>query len=336
LPETYPDITFDKNGVCNKCLEYDEKWGKRDLSKLQEEMVAIFNWAKRQGKKYDCAVPFSGGKDSTYTLYLCRKVYGLNVLAVNFKNGLQTEAAYKNMERTVRILDVGFASYGPPWNLMKKLYAHFLRTAGQFCWPCDMGIWATVYRIAEQEDVPLVVSGFSAQIESRGAKIYSYNNQFFKNVVGDLITRQEYKDFLAPTKFQAALSRLRHFRLTRYRRGINLPDYLDWDDKVIKETIEKEVGWNKWESTSKDHIDCLFAPVKNYLVVQKWGFGEKTTKYSAMLRAGQMTREEALERAQSEETQKEPEVIDTFMDILNITREEIMDAEKKSHLKYLG
>ncbi len=334
LPETYPDITFDENGVCNKCHEYDEKWGGRDLNKLQDELIGIFNWAKKRGKKYDCIVPFSGGKDSTYTVYLLRKVYGLKVLTVNFKNGLQTEAAYKNIERTVRTLDVGFASYGPPWSLMKKLYAHFLRTAGQFCWPCDMGIWATVYRIAKQEDVPLIISGFSAQIESRGAKIYSYNNQFFKKVVGDLITPEEYEDFLASTKFQAVLRRLKHFRLNRYRRGINLPDYLDWDDKVIKETVEREVGWSKGESPSKDHVDCLFAPVKNYLVVKKWGFGEKTTKYSAMVRAKQMMRDEALERAKAEESNSKPEVLEIFLKMLDLSMEDVITASEKSHLSF--
>lgn len=334
LPETYPDITFDENSICNKCDEYDEKWGKRDLNKLQNELVSIFSWAKEQGKKYDCIVPFSGGKDSTYTLYLCRKVYDLKVLAVNFKNGLQTEAAYRNMESAVGTLDVGFATYGPPWSLMKKLYAHFLRTAGHFCWPCDMGIWATVYRIAEQEDVPLVVSGFSAQIESRGAKIYSYNNQFFKNVVGDLITSHEYKDFLAPTRFQAGLRRLKHYRLTRYRRGISLPDYLDWDDKVIKETVDREVGWSKGESLSKDHVDCLFAPMKNYLVVQKWGFGEKTTKYSAMVRARQISREEALKRVTTEELGEKPEVLVAFIDQLSLTTEDVDIAKNKSHLRF--
>ena len=334
LLETYPDITFDENGICNKCHEYDEKWGKRELNKLQNELIGIFNWAKEQGKKYDCIIPFSGGKDSTYTVYLLRRVYGLKVLTVNFKNGLQTEAAYKNIERTVRILDVGFASYGPPWSLMKKLYAHFLRTAGHFCWPCDMGIWATVYRIAEQEDVPLIVSGFSAQIESRGAKIYSYNNQFFRNVVGDLITPQEYKDFLALTRFQAALRRLKHYRLTRYRRGINLPDYLDWDDKVIKDTIERGVGWSSEGLASKDHIDCLFAPVKNYLVVQKWGFGEKTTKYSAMIRAGQISREEALKRVSNEELGEEPEVLGGFIEQLNLTTEDVNIAKHKNHLDF--
>ena len=297
-------------------------------------MVGIFNWAKEQRKKYDCIVPFSGGKDSTYTVYLCRKVYGLKVLAVNFKNGLQTEAAYKNIERTVRALDVGFTSYGPPWSLLKKLYAHFLLKAGHFCWPCDMGIWATVYRIAEREDVPLVVSGFSAQIESRGAKIYSYNNRFFKNVVGDLMTPQEYKDFLAPTRFQAALRRLKHYRLTRYRRGISLPDYLDWDDKVIKETVEREVGWSKGESLSKDHVDCLFAPMKNHLVVQKWGFGEKTTKYSAMVRAGQISREEALKKALAEELDEGPEVLGAFIEQLDLSKEEVDRAKHKNPLDF--
>jgi len=336
LPETYPDITFDKNGVCNKCKEHENKYLNKDYAKLNVELENIFNWAKRQNKRYDCIVPFSGGKDSSYTLYVCKKIYGLKVLAVNFNNGLRTTAAIKNIDNIIKKTDVGYVCYGPNWELMKKLYRAFFLKTGQFCFPCDMGIWATIHRVAEQYDVPLIVSGFSAQIESRGAKIYSYNNNLFKNVAGDLMNSDETKDFLAESKWQKLIRRFKHFTLTRYRKQISLPDYIPWVDSEIKETITKKLDWQAREDGSTDHIDCLFAPIKNYLVVKKWGFGEKTTKYSAMIRAGQITREEALEKTQQEEeSNKEPEVINKFMNILKITREDIKDAKDKDHLKYL-
>ena len=335
LPENFPDINFDGKGVCSKCQEHEMLYLNKDYKKLGSELENIFNWAKKQNKRFDCVVPFSGGKDSSYTLYLCRKKYGLKVLAVNFNNGLRTIEALRNIEKIIKKTDVGYVCYGPPWELMKKLYKQFFLKTGQFCLPCDMGIWATVHRVAEQYDVPLIVSGFSAQIESRGPKIYSYNNNLFRTIAQEVISTRGMKDFLGETKLQKVVRRLKHLTLKRYRRQISLPDYIVWDDKEIKDTIYNELGWEKREDGSSDHIDCLFAPMKNYLVVQKWGFGEKTTKYSAMVRAKQIDRKDAIEQAVKEESNRRPKVFDEFISLLDITEEGIKKAKNKSHLIYL-
>ncbi|MBN1869502.1 MAG: N-acetyl sugar amidotransferase [Candidatus Omnitrophica bacterium] len=335
LPEQYPDIQFDSQGVCHKCHEQEAKYINRDYEKLGRELDGIFRWAKAQKKRYDCIVPFSGGKDSSYTLYLCRKKYGLKVLAVNFNNGLRTPEALMNMENIVKKTDCAYACYGPNWEVLKKLYREFVLKAGHFCFVCDMGIWATIHRLAEQYDVPLIVSEFSSQIESRGPKIYSYNNKFFRTIASEVVDTSELKDFLEETAVQKILRRFRHGRFTRYRRQISLPDYVVWDDKEIKDTIYKELGWQKRADGSSDHIDCLFAPMKNYLVVQKWGFGEKTTKYSAMVRAGQMGREEALRRAEAEESQDVSGHIKVFLKELGLSEQELLQAKTRSHLDYL-
>lgn len=335
MSEKYPGITFDESGVCSKCREQDRRYLNKDYAALGQDLQRIVEWAKSRKKRYDCVVPFSGGKDSSYTLYLCRRKFGMKVLAVNFNNGLRTVAALKNMEKIVQKTDSGYVCYGPGWETMKKLYRAFFLKTGQFCFPCDMGIWATVQRVAEQYDVPLIVSGFSAQIESRGAQIYSYNNTLFRRIAGGILSDQEMKDFLGQTSLDKVLRRLKHFTLTRYRRQISLPEYMAWDDKEIKDTISRELEWEKREDGSSDHIDCLFAPMKNYLVVQKWGFGEKTTKYSAMVRAGQMARDEAVSRAREEESKDVSSDIRRFMSTLGITEEDVVAAKRKDHLVFL-
>jgi N-acetyl sugar amidotransferase len=335
LPETYPDIKFDQNGVCHKCHEQEEKYLHRDLAKIEKELLNIFDWAKKQKKRYDVIVPFSGGKDSSYTIYLCSKKYGLKVLAVNFNNGLRTPEALTNIDNIIKKTNAGYLCYGPPWETMKKLYREFLLQTGQFCFPCDMGIWATIHRIAEQYNVPLIVSGFSAQIESRGPKIYSYNNKLFKTIAGKVISKKEMKYFLTETIGHKIVRRLKHFWLTRYRKQISLPDYIAWDDKIIKDTICNELSWQKRADGSSDHIDCLFAPMKNYLVVQKWGFGEKTTKYSAMVRAGQINRVEAIKRATTEESTDVSSAVETFCRTLDVSLRDIHDAKTKTHLEFL-
>ncbi len=335
LPDRYPDIRFDEAGVCHKCHEQKKLYIDRDYARLEKELAGIVSWAKAQNKKYDCIVPFSGGKDSSFTLNVCRKKFGMKVMAVNFNNGLRTPEALYNMENIAKTTDVALFSHGPSWGIMKKLYREFLLKTGQFCFPCDMGIWATMHAVAEKYDVPLIVSGFSAQIESRGPKIYSYNNKLFSTIASNAVPGDVVRDFLEETNVQKMIRRLKHGRITRYRRQISLPDYMVWDDKVIKDTIFNELGWQKRADGSSDHIDCIFAPMKNYLVVAKWGFGEKTTKYSAMVRAGQIDREEALQRAAIEEPDEAPAAVKEFMSLLEVSPQDIEGAKEKSHLGYL-
>lgn len=335
LPETYPDIRFDANGVCHKCHEYEDKYASRDYVKLGAELTRIADWARRQGKRYDCIVPFSGGKDSSYTLYVCRKELGLKVMAVNFNNGLRTPEALMNIEHITQVTDCAFVCYGPSWETMRKLYRAFFLATGQFCFPCDMGIWATVHRVAEQYDVPLIVSGFSAQIESRGPKIYSYNDHLFRKIASQVITEKEMRDFLSLSHIQKTWRRLKRGRVTRYRRQISLPDYMKWEDTEIKRVISNELGWSPRADGSSDHIDCCLAPMKGYFNVQKWGFGEKTTKYAAMTRDGEITRGEAMARAQRDENRNIAPMIEEFQRRLGVTVDDVVQAKTKSHLSFL-
>jgi N-acetyl sugar amidotransferase len=335
LPESYPDIKFDSNGVCHKCHEYDQKYATRDYTKLRSELDKIVEWARSQGKRYDCVVPFSGGKDSSYTLHVCRRQFGLKVLAVNFNNGLRTPEALMNLEHITQVTGSAFLCYGPSWETMRKLYRAFFLATGQFCFPCDMGIWATVHRVAEDYDAPLIVSGFSAQIESRGPKIYSYNDNLFRRIASEILTEKELRDFLSLTTAQKVGRRLKHGRVSRYRRQISLPDYIKWDDPEIKRVISQELGWSPRADGSSDHIDCYFAPMKGYFNVQKWGFGEKTTKYAAMVRDGEMTREEALAKAHKKESRNIDPVIEEFKQRLGLTADDLLAARNKSHLDFL-
>ena len=71
-----PNITFDKNGVCNYYYEYLESekqnvfTGEEGKRKLNETIKKIKHAGK--DKKYDCVLGVSGGVDSTYLAYLLK------------------------------------------------------------------------------------------------------------------------------------------------------------------------------------------------------------------------------------------------------------------------
>ena len=73
LPDSYHGIHFDENGVCNICNYYDKKWGQKDDQKSEAELDRIIEHYRARKGRYDCIVPLSGAKDSTYVLYYLKK-----------------------------------------------------------------------------------------------------------------------------------------------------------------------------------------------------------------------------------------------------------------------
>jgi len=99
LPETFPGIKFNNEGICNFCLNFK---GETDLQTKKHEYRQKFEELKKKYKgkqSYDALMSYSGGKDSTYVLSLLRESYGLNVLAVTFDNGFIPDQTLKTLPR---------------------------------------------------------------------------------------------------------------------------------------------------------------------------------------------------------------------------------------------
>src|SRR4051812_8472412 len=86
LPETHETIIFDDAGVCNICRQQDYKNSVIDWKAKKAELDTLVA-AYRDKHDYDCIIPFSGGKDSTWTLYYLVEEYGIKPLVVRFDHG---------------------------------------------------------------------------------------------------------------------------------------------------------------------------------------------------------------------------------------------------------
>lgn len=354
LPDDYPNLNFDDRGVCNICKDYDNKWAnwrqKNNLDSKARELERIFAAAKRRKRRYDVLVPLSGGKDSTYALYICKKIYNLNVLALNLDNGFQSEHARQNIQNAVNKLGVDLVAYKPNWELMKGLYRLFLRKTGMFCPPCLRAIYASIIRFAQIFDVPLIISGCSSRTDERAPKEMFQDGdiRFFKNVVRGEMNFNELGELLFEKPFlpmRRIIAKNKLFNEIFYKidsifqKGIfiKLPDYIDWDYAKIRKIIQTELGWNdgagRWE-----HFDCIMDPVKDYLRRRKWeNITTNTLKYSALIRNDQMSRQEAMTKIKAEEAQNDaPEILQTFLKHLDLTEADIENAvsNKFKHLKF--
>jgi hypothetical protein len=267
-------------------------------------------------------------------LYLCVTKYNLRPLAVTFENWFQSDEARQSIQNAIKKLGVGYVTYRPRWELIQRLYSLCLQNTGEFCAPCNVGLNSTTWKVAMQEGIHLAVFGISPRTDEDSPEIITCSRQeiLIKVAKENNIPLEQLKDFLykRPTTL---LHRIKNKILGRGWPNVDLPAYIEWNIEEIKDTLKRELDWQQGDRP--DHTDCIMEPVKDYLRRLKWGFNHLTQKYSALIRDGQMSREEALKRIQTEDTDEEPQILDEFLKRLNLNRDVLKDVKNKGGLKYL-
>jgi len=334
LPDSFPNIAFDDAGVCNECHKYERRWNNLDLVKSEKYITDVFETAKSKKNKYDCIMGFSGGKDSSYAIYLCTQKYKMKPLCVTFDNGFISKDASANIKKLTTKLNVDHIFVKPDWELLKRLYRHFLLTTGEFCTTCNIGITSSLYDTANKYGIPLIISGFSPRTDAYTVNsMYHISAEYFYNVTKGHFAKNEIKDFLHSTTTIRALN-----HLTGRIRYITLPLYIEWDeDKMIK-VLEKELAWKVNAAITTEHTDCIASGLKEYLRIKEFGFSEKTIKFSVSIRNGSMNREEALAKVKAFEASKmadESGLMHKVLKMLDISEQELAEATNKRQKAYI-
>jgi len=293
LPETYETIEYDSYGVCNICLQHEYKKDKIDWSERKRMLDSLVQ--DYRGKSdYDCLIPFSGGKDSTYTLYYLVKEYKLKPLVVQFNHGFMRPNLLANNERTFKKLGVDVLSFTTNWKVVKRLMLESLIRKGDFCWHCHTGICSYPMHVAIKYQIPLVFWGepsseYTAYYDYRDNDIEKVDESRF-NRFGNLgITAEDMKgmiekDFdldprdLAPYTYPA----IRDLKELQYQ-SVCLGSFISWDTKRHSEVISKELGWQGDEvegmppgKYSYEKIECYMQGVRDYLKYLKRGYSRVT------------------------------------------------------------
>ena len=336
-PSSYPGIDLDAAGRCNHCREFqraDETWNRTRGERLAR-LERFIKWAKKKARRYDALVPLSGGKDSTYCLYLATQKFGLKVLAFTFDNGFQSDIARQNIESAIQRSNADHIIVRPNPSRLMRLYAHFLHHTGLFCPACMRGICAGTFALTRQFKTPLVFTGTSQRTEERLVpEIFQDGTySFFRKVlqakpfpedVGLLDFDRNLRE-----KIQRGLFLLSGQRIPFGVVEIQLPDYMDWDYKTIFQTITTEMGWQVLPDRD-EHIDCRIEPVAQYLRrVRVPGLVPGALRYSAEIRAGQRDRAAALEEIVREQQKPPlPPELPTLLERLALTPEEFHISQR--------
>jgi N-acetyl sugar amidotransferase len=336
LPETHETISFDQNGICSVCNNFSIKQD-IDWTQRYQILLKLVDEVKRKKASYDCIIPFSGGKDSTFSLYYAVEILKLRVLVVSFDHGFYRDNLLRNRERTINKLGVDLVTFRPNQVLVKKLMLQSLKDKGDFCWHCHTGIGSYPLQVAVEKSIPLVLWGESSTEYTNYFRVedfHSTDEVAFNRIANlgisatDMYFRlneefelREFAPFTIPS-----LSELQSKKITTFPLG----NFIKWDTKNQVEIIKNKLDWQGDEvegvpnQYDYEKIECMMQGMRDYIKYIKRGYARTSHLASIDIRNGSLDRNEAQALVEEHEGQK-PESIRLFLEFLQITEEEFND-----------
>jgi len=324
LPENYPGIKFNEEGVCNYCTTYKER-KYQGSEALSAKINSILKNKKNINKNYDCVVGLSGGRDSSYLLYFLVKVLNLRVIAYSIDHGFIPEQTKLNIKNMTDILNVKLVIEEID-NLKKCLKHHILSwmhhpspaMVGVLCTGCRYNMYSRIRNFARKNKILFVFLGghpFETQYYKFDIMKINPNNTSRKKylfVMGYL--SQIIRNPKWVLNFKCLIEQIKEFYYyypIRIKKSETLTispceSYIRWDEKIVISTLKNKLNWKEYpnvKSTSRG--DCEVALLKLYLYKKTLGFNDKDDDFSSLIRANQISREEALERLKKEEISEE-------------------------------
>jgi N-acetyl sugar amidotransferase len=335
-----PYIEFDANGECNCCRDARERlsaeWhpdarGRHELDAL----VARIKQESRS-KPYDVMIGLSGGVDSAYLAHILKAEYGLRMLAVHVDGGWNSEAAVRNIESMVRILDIDLHTYVVEWDEMRDLQLAFLRASVlNQDMPQDHAFFATLYRTARDFDLHHFMSGVNFSSESVIPPNWGYPSMDGRNVRGI------HKHF-GTRKLDTfpAMGLIEFIWMTRVRKqlAVHRPlNYLPYDKDQAKQELLRRYNWKDYGG--KHHESRFTKFYQEIYLPRRYGFDKRRLHLSSLIVAGQITRDAALKELATpicdpEQARRDVRFIAKKLGIAVSELEALIDAEPISHEKY--
>ncbi len=303
LPNTKPHLRFDDAGVCDACNSYNNRedidWAKRRL-----ELEGILARYRAGGKYWDCVVPVSGGKDSTYQV-LKMLEFGMTPLCVTSTTCDLSAIGRRNIEN-IKKLGVDYIEVSPNPLVRAKLNRIGLQLIGDISWPEHISINTVPIRVAVQYGIKLVVWGENSQNEYGGPAAASESNVltwdwltqfagFLGLRVSDVIGMDgiEERDMIAyqyPSDEELA-----DVGVT----GIFTGYYLPWDG-YTNALLAQAHGFETLPTTVEgsvvnyENLDNHQTGIHDYFKFLKFGYGRATDIASSHIRRGRISRAEGL------------------------------------------
>lgn len=333
-----PGARFDERGECSYCKIHDRLErqypltadGERQLERLVDRIKA-----EGRGRRYDCIVGVSGGRDSTYTLWLTRQ-FGLRPLCVHFNDGFGNPVAGENMTRAAAMLGADLRTVTSDWRESKDLKIAFLRSSTpDLEQGTDIGIYTALLGSAAKENVRYIISGFSFRTEGICPLPWNYLDGVYLRAVHRRFGTVPLRPWTPHDPgFNLELPHLFYYTMLKRIRVIPLLSYVNYVRPEAEAIIARDSGW---VYPGSKYYDDLYQSLMAYVLRVKFGIDRRRFLDSALVRSGQLTREQALKGVEERDSLENTEVIDLCVKRLGLSRpefDELMRQPPKTFRDY--
>jgi N-acetyl sugar amidotransferase len=308
MPDSRPRIVFGDDGVCNACRTAEEK-NRIDWTARRTEFLDYVDRLRSRTGPYDCIVPWSGGKDSSYIAHRLKFEFGLNPLLVTFSPLLPNEIGVHNREE---LLKLGFdhLMVRPNQKVARRLARRFFIERGNPKVAWDAGVNSIPVQVAVKYNIPLVFYAEHGESEYGGRVLNEESKKVRdfteviehqigdhpSNWVDDEITEKDLAPYLYPEQDDIDRVGVKALYFAYFFRWSMLENY-----KYIKNVMPSfrtdPKGRTDGTFTDFDSLDDKFDNLYYHMQYIKFGFGRATRDACRMIQNNQMTRAEGLELA---------------------------------------
>ncbi len=340
LPETFPYINFDDDGVCNYCREYQPL-----VFKGEDELEKILQPFRRNDGRPDCLVPVSGGRDSCYSLHYIKKVLKMNPVAYTYDWGMVTDLARRNISRMCGILGIEHillsADIKTKRKYVRQNVSAWLKRPALGMVPLfmagDKQYFFYAQKLRENMGIDLIVYGMN-RLERTDFKVafcgiderknkqsihYAMNNSNQLRMIAYYL--KEY--FLNPSYINSSLLDTGFAFFSYYKLPKSyetLYDYISWDENIVNNVLINDYGWEiATDTESTWRIGDGTASFYNYIYYVMAGFSENDTFQSNRIREGMITRDDAI-RLSHRDNQPRYSAIQWYCDSIRVDMHEAL------------
>jgi glutamine---fructose-6-phosphate transaminase (isomerizing) len=335
LPETFPFIHYDDKGVCNYCKSYGHKAG----GGREAEFTKLIEKYRSPNGKPDCIVPFSGGRDSSYSLHYIVKELGMQPITYTYDWGMVTDLARRNVYRICGELGIEHilvsANIAEKRKFIRQNVSAWLKRPDLGMIPLFMagdkqffkyvnkikketGILIDIWSMNRLEDTHFK-SGFcgvAPAFDKAGVDSLSQSGQmtmimhYLKNFTFN-------PSYINSSLWDTVKSYFAYYREER-SDFYQIFDYVTWNERHLEQVLFDKYDWELAPDTQTSwRIGDGTAPFYNYIYYTVAGFTETDTFRSNQIREGMLTRDEALALT-NEENKPRYESLKWYLDTINI------------------
>lgn len=338
MDTTDPEITFDSNGVCSHCKQYDQiakqyQFNNRERERILKEIIRKIKESGKE-KKYDCIIGLSGGVDSSFAAYKVKE-FGLRPLAIHIDNGWNSELAVHNIKKIVKKLEIDFHACVLNWKEFKDLQLAFLKASTPDSdIPADHAIIAAIYQVARKYNVNYIISGSNYKTETHLPRAWSQGHHdwiYIKNIHKRFgaIPLKSFPHYTPYTKL--------YRKFFQKPKMIPILDFVNYVKRDAIKTLNESFNFTYYGGKHYESIYTRF--FQGYILPVKFGYDKRKTHFSSLICSGEMTREEALKEIKKptyplNEQAKDKDCVIKKMGITEKEFDEIMNLPKKTYWDY--